>query len=155
MCVDFPACAHAKLLIISDSLRPHGLWTARLLCPQDSPGKKTAVDCHALLQKIFLTQSLNLNLLCLLHWQVGSLPLVPPWKSLYGLSFIIMKENANVQEIACKTQYNGYMLVDILAFARNKVKQYQLEEHSFQGQEWNSIPLFWEFFWGIQTSLIT
>ena len=31
-----------------------------------------------LLQGIFLTQRLNLHLLCLLHWQVGFLPLVPP-----------------------------------------------------------------------------
>ena len=29
--------------------------------------------CHALLQGIFLTQELNWCLLCLLHWQVGSL----------------------------------------------------------------------------------
>ena len=29
---------------------------------------------------IFLTQRLNPCLLCLLHWQVGSLPLVPPGK---------------------------------------------------------------------------
>ena len=27
---------------------------------------------------------LNLHLLCLLHWQVGSLPLAPPGKSLYS-----------------------------------------------------------------------
>ena len=32
---------------------------------------------HALLQGIFLTQRLNLHLLGLLHWQLGSLPLVP------------------------------------------------------------------------------
>ena len=38
------------------------------------------VDCHALLQGIFPTQGLNPCLLCLLHWQVGSLPLVPPEK---------------------------------------------------------------------------
>ena len=30
------------------------------------------------LQGIFLTQGLNLRLLRLLHWQMGSLPLVPP-----------------------------------------------------------------------------
>ena len=29
---------------------------------------------------IFLIQGLNLHLLCLLHWQVGSLPLAPPVK---------------------------------------------------------------------------
>ena len=34
---------------------------------QDFPGKNTRVDCHALLQEIFLTQGSNLHLLCLLH----------------------------------------------------------------------------------------
>ena len=53
---------------------------ARLLCPWDSPGKNTGVGCHALLQGIFPTQGLNLHLLCLLHGQAGSLPLVPPGK---------------------------------------------------------------------------
>ena len=32
------------------------------------------------LQGIFPTQGLNVHLLSLLDWQVGSLPLVPPWK---------------------------------------------------------------------------
>ena len=65
---------------VSDSLRPHGLQPARLLCPWDSPGKNTGVGCHALLQGIFPTQGLNPLLLHLLHWQVGSLPLAPPRK---------------------------------------------------------------------------
>ena len=34
---------------------------------------------HFPLQGIFLTQGSNPCLLCLLHWQAGSLPLVPPW----------------------------------------------------------------------------
>ena len=46
----------------------------------DSPGKNTRVDCHAFLQGVFPTQGSNLCLLCLLHWQVGSLPLMPPGK---------------------------------------------------------------------------
>ena len=46
----------------------------------DSPGKNTGVSCHALLQGIFPTQGSNPHLLCLLHWQAGSLPLVPPGK---------------------------------------------------------------------------
>ena len=33
------------------------------------------MGCHFLLQGIFLAQGSNLSLLCLLHWQVGSLPL--------------------------------------------------------------------------------
>ena len=45
-----------------------------LLCPWDYPGKNTGVGCHFLLQGIFLTQGWNPHL-CLLHWQVDSLPL--------------------------------------------------------------------------------
>ena len=37
--------------------------------PWDFSGKNTGVGCHALLQRIFLTQGSNL---CLLYWQVGS-----------------------------------------------------------------------------------
>ena len=44
--------------------------------------KDIGVHCHFLLQRIFLTRGLNLHLLCLLHWQVGSLPLTPPGKPL-------------------------------------------------------------------------
>ena len=35
---------------MSDSLRPHGLQPAKLLCPWDFPGNNTGVDCHFLLQ---------------------------------------------------------------------------------------------------------
>ena len=63
---------------MSDSLWRYGLF--RLLCPWDSPGKNTRVGCHVLLQGIFPTQVSNLCLLCLLHWQAGSLPLAPPGK---------------------------------------------------------------------------
>ena len=50
-------------------------WTiaARLLLPWDFPGKNTGVGCHFLFQEIFLTQGWNSHLL---HWQVGSLPLL-------------------------------------------------------------------------------
>ena len=61
-------------------LWPHGLQPARVLCPWDSPGKNTGVGCCFLLQAIFSTQESNLHLLCLLHWQAGSLPLAPPGK---------------------------------------------------------------------------
>ena len=42
--------------VVSDSLQPHRLQPARLLCPWDSPGKHTGVGCHSLLQGIFPTQ---------------------------------------------------------------------------------------------------
>ena len=46
----------------------------------DSPDKNIGVGCHAVLQGIFPTQGLNPRLLCLQHWQSGSLPLMPPGK---------------------------------------------------------------------------
>ena len=61
--------------VVSDSLWPHGLWPASLLCLWDSPVKNTGVGCHALLQGIFLVQGLNPCLLHLQQWQTDSLPL--------------------------------------------------------------------------------
>ena len=49
-------------------------------CPWDSSEKTTGVCCHALLQVIFPTQGSNPHLLCLLHWQAGSLLLAPSGK---------------------------------------------------------------------------
>ena len=45
--------------VMSDSLQPHGLQPARLLCPWDFPGNNTGVGCHFLLQGIFPTQGSN------------------------------------------------------------------------------------------------
>ena len=60
-----------SLSVVSDSLQPHGLQPARLLCPEFSR-QDTRVGCHFLLQDIFPTQGWNL---CLLHQQADSLPL--------------------------------------------------------------------------------
>ena len=57
--------------VMSKSLRPHGLWPTRLLCPWDFPGKNTGVGCHFL----YLNPEMELALLHLLYWQGGSLPL--------------------------------------------------------------------------------
>ena len=48
---------------MSDSLPSHGLEPVRLLSPWNSPGRNTGVGSHFLLQRIFLTQGLNLDLL--------------------------------------------------------------------------------------------
>ena len=69
MCVCMPSCS-----VMSNSLQPHGMQLTRLLCPWHFPGKNTRVDCHFLLQGIFLIQGSNLHLL---HWQAGSLPSKP------------------------------------------------------------------------------
>ena len=77
----FIACMRAKsfksCLILCDPMdsSPPGFsvhW--------DSPGKNSGVVFHAFLQGIFPTQGSNPCLLCPLHWQAGSLPLVPPGK---------------------------------------------------------------------------
>ena len=57
---DKSLCAVLSCSVVSDSLQPHGLEPARLLCPWEySPGKNTRVGCHALLQGIFPTQGSN------------------------------------------------------------------------------------------------
>ena len=72
------ACVHAKSLqscpTVCDPMdcsppgsSVHGILQARI-----------SVGCHALLQGIFPIQGSNPRLLHLLHWQAGSLPLVPP-----------------------------------------------------------------------------
>ena len=67
--------------VMSDSLQPHGLKPAKLLCPWDFPGRNTGLGCHALLREIFLTQGSNP---CLLHWEAGSLPLSHQGSPLYS-----------------------------------------------------------------------
>ena len=49
--------------VVSDSLQPHGLYSTRLLCPWDFPGKNTGVGWCFLLQRIFQTQGVNPSLL--------------------------------------------------------------------------------------------
>ena len=61
-------CVYAKSLQSHLTLQRYGLYSTRLLCPWDSPGKNTGVGCHALLQGIFPPQELNP---CFLFWQAG------------------------------------------------------------------------------------
>ena len=72
---------------VSYSLPPSGLEPGRLLCPWGSPGKNTGMGCHVLLWGTCPTQGSNLHLLCLLHCQAGSLPLMPTEK-LLGVTII-------------------------------------------------------------------
>ena len=80
VCVARATCVHAQSFSRVQLCAILRTAAARLLCPWDSPGKNTGGGggCRALLQGIFPTQGLNLGLLQLLHWQLGSLPPVPP-----------------------------------------------------------------------------
>ena len=69
------ACILSQFSCVRWTLRPCGLYPASFLHPWDSPG--TGVGYHFIFQGIFPTQGSNPRLLCLLCWQVGSLPLVP------------------------------------------------------------------------------
>ena len=78
--ISLPSIQHACWVpsAMSDSAT---LWTVSCQAPLswDSPGKNTGVEGHhAFLLGTFLIQGSNLHLLHLRHWQVGSLPLVPP-----------------------------------------------------------------------------
>ena len=71
-------CMQAKLLQSCPFFAT--LWQpkpTRLLCSRDSPGKNPGVDGHALLQRSSQPRDWTLNLLCLLHWQRGSLQPAP------------------------------------------------------------------------------
>ena len=84
MLSEFPfikTCMHAKSLKLCRTLCDPVDGSHQDPLSMGSSGKNTGVGC--LLQRIFLTQGLNLHLLCPLHWQADSLPLAPP-----GLPFI-------------------------------------------------------------------
>ena len=70
-------CVHGKSLQLCPTLCDSGLQPFRLLCPWNSPASNTGVGYHSLLQGIIPNQGSNPCLLCLLHWQAGSLPLAP------------------------------------------------------------------------------
>ena len=55
----FCVCVSAQFKVVSNSLQPHRLGPARLLCLWDSPGKNNGVGCHFFLQGIFPTRGLN------------------------------------------------------------------------------------------------
>ena len=68
-------CSSVTCSVVSNSLRLHGLEPARVICPWNSPDKKTGVGCHFFLQGIFLTQGSNPHCLrcrqILYHWATG------------------------------------------------------------------------------------
>ena len=68
---------------MSNSLRPHVLYSTRLMCPCGSLGKNTGVGCQSLLQGIFLTQGSNRGLL---HCRQIHYPSEPPGSHLPWLT---------------------------------------------------------------------
>ena len=94
---------------MSDSLCRYGLFLTRFLWPWDSPGKNTGVDCHSLLQGIFLTQGLNPGLphswLIIYHLshQGSSLHMELPkfFKSSLPKGLLRAKFSSVIQSVSC------------------------------------------------------
>ena len=96
---DFPLCCLLKLLCVCVLSHLSCVWlfatpwTVACQAPLSVhgifSGKNTEVDCHAILQGIFLNQGLSPCLLCLLHWQVGSFSLIVTF--LIHLNLFVMR----------------------------------------------------------------
>ena len=87
MCVCVCVCVCVSVLVAQLCLTlfdHHGLQSARLFCPWNSPGKSTGVCCHSHLQGIFLTQGPNLQADSLPSEHQGS-PYVYIWVYIYKL----------------------------------------------------------------------
>ena len=116
---------HAKSLQSCPTLRDPVVCS---LPAWDSPGKKTRVGCHVLLQGIFPTQGLNPGLL-----QADSLPSEPPGKlkntgmgSLSLLQGIFLTQESNQGLLHCKQilyqlSYQGSCRESL--FCSNKLRQ--------------------------------
>ena len=85
-CVCVSVCVCVNHSVVSDSLGPHELQPARLLCRWNSPVTNTGVDCHSLLQRIFPAQGSNPGLLQILYhlsYRKSSSCLIPPYSYYY------------------------------------------------------------------------
>ena len=94
-----PVCVHAESLQSCPAATP---WTVALRATFHSShlGKNTSMGCHGLLQGIFPTQGSNLGLFCLLHWQVGSLPLELHGKILLQGIFPV-RDRMHISYVSC------------------------------------------------------
>ena len=101
----FPLCTRAKLLQfcatlcdpVNCSSSVHGILQARILEWVAMPSLRNLPDPGS-----------NPCVLCLLHWQVGSLPLVPPGKPFFVYSTYQIKACLCVCVCVCVTLSHAY-----------------------------------------------
>ena len=67
--------------VMSDSWWPYGLWSARLPCLWNFPGKCTGVGCHFVVQGVLLTQRSNLQSLVSPALAGGFFPTSNTWEA--------------------------------------------------------------------------
>ena len=133
---------HGKEMQKVASVLSNSLWS--LLCPWYSSGKNNGVGCLVLLQGIFLEgillQGLNLVLLLVLHWQAGSLLLVPagePQKRVNGL----ILERINLSRVSqfqrCTLRYLCHTFSSILYHLRLLFPCFNITLALFHWKKWN------------------
>ena len=94
-------CVCISLSVMSDSLRSHGLWPARLLCPWDFPGKNTEVGCHFLLQCMKVKSESESEVTQSCPTLCDPVDCSPPGSSVHGLL------QARILEWSCHTLLQG------------------------------------------------
>ena len=123
---------------MSNSLQPHRLWLTRLLCPWDSPGKNTRVDCHSLLQRIFPIQGLNPSPLhcrqILYHLSYREV-LLTPHKKIKSIQDLNMRPDTitlleeNIGRTLSDINHSKYLFLSISQSNGNKNKSKQVESN--------------------------
>ena len=94
------------------------------------------MGCHALLQGISLTQGANPQLVCLLHWQAGSLSLVPlASPSNWQLSFLSpnFHPNRSLSSLSCQSCRNHQSQINQPPIRCEQFMNYEdlIQVHSF------------------------
>ena len=98
-------------LVVSDSVRPHGLQPTSLLLPWDFPGNSTGVGCHCLLPFLKWEQSklgrklstTTSNLPCFLNAYVTSFKLLHLMLNFYILLYPIIRIFPNSFTFLCSS----------------------------------------------------
>ena len=100
---------------------------------------------QALLQGIFPTQGWNLQLLCLLHLQVGSLLLAPPGKPIHTLPYI--KQVINKDLLYSMASLEAQLVKNLPAMQETQVRSLSREDPLEEEMETHFSILAWKIPW--------
>ena len=120
--------------------------STRLLCPYDSPGKNTGVDCHSLLQRIFPSQRSNPGLLhcrqILYHlsYREGLQKPNSEWNnlSLQERSFPHLHSRLQMQDISYTSTVH---ILPILLPRLSTIRKPPFKERNFPSSDFQNIQL--------------
>lgn len=104
----FELCVCWVLSVVSNCLWLYGPWFLQAPWPWFSRQTEPGVGCHFFLLQIFLTQGSN-PLLCLLHWQEGSLPHLFGAVVKIAVHSLLWKSVSSGERIKGKTYCNYFL----------------------------------------------